>query len=100
MREMGYHERIFDLLDERPLTKSELRDFCGVLLGESHVDGIPDPSLDWEGFLRRLDDWLKQKDEAAEQWVRNKLDACVLLFMVVDSSSIGFRLGHTRCFMS
>lgn len=73
MREMGFHERIFDLLDERQLTKSELRDFCSILLGEAHVDGMPDPSLDWEGFLRRLDVWLKQKDEAPEQWVSTLL---------------------------
>ena len=81
---MGFHERIFDLLDERPLTKSELRDFCAVLLGEAHADGIPDPSLDWEGFLRRLDAWLKQKDEVEEQWVSTGMSSVLNFSNVVD----------------
>ena len=39
-------------------------------MGASIVDGMPDPSLNWEAFLRRLDHWMKQKDEAPDQWVR------------------------------
>ena len=50
LREMGYHDRVFDMLDERPLTKSEVRDFCALLFGEQDFDGVPDPSLDWNGF--------------------------------------------------
>ncbi|CAB9500767.1 expressed unknown protein [Seminavis robusta] len=68
MREMGYHDRVFDMLDERRLTKSELSDFVGILVGGSFMDGMPDPNVDWESFLRRLDSWLKQKDHAPEQW--------------------------------
>ena len=33
MREMGFHDRVFDMLDERTLTKSELRDFFRLLFG-------------------------------------------------------------------
>merc|ERR1712187_890625 len=51
MREMGYHDRVFDMLDERLLTKSELRDFMYLLFGEENMDGVPDPSVNWEGFL-------------------------------------------------
>jgi hypothetical protein len=48
LREMGYHDRLFDLLDERCLTTDELREFCSMLL----LDGVasaelPDPSADW-----------------------------------------------------
>lgn len=32
-RELGYQHRIFDLLDERPLTKDEVVEFCSLLLG-------------------------------------------------------------------
>jgi len=51
MREMGYHDRVFDMLDERRLTKGELRDFCGLLFGLTDFDGVADPSYDWHTFL-------------------------------------------------
>ncbi|CAB9507730.1 expressed unknown protein [Seminavis robusta] len=50
MRELGFQERIFDLLDERPLTKTELRDFVAILFGSDAMDGVPDPFMDWDGF--------------------------------------------------
>jgi len=51
MREMGYHDRVFDMLDERTLTKGELRDFCRLLFGMNDFDGVADPSNDWPTFL-------------------------------------------------
>lgn len=51
MREMGYHDRVFDMLDERTLTKGELRDFCRLLFGMNNFDGVADPSFDWGAFL-------------------------------------------------
>lgn len=59
MREFGFHDRVFDMLDERLLTKSELRDFCFLLFGEDNFDGVPDPSLDWNGFIRNVERLLK-----------------------------------------
>jgi len=53
-REMGFHDRTFDMLDERALTKGELRDFFAILFGEEHFDEIPDPSTDWNGFIQRI----------------------------------------------
>ena len=48
MREMGYHHRIFDMMDERPFTYEELREFCSLLLiDRSPSDELPDPSADW-----------------------------------------------------
>ena len=48
LREMGYHDRVFDLLDERRLTTEELRDFCSVLLIDNGTSAeLPDPSGDW-----------------------------------------------------
>ncbi len=49
-RELGYHDRLFDLIDERSLTKGELRDFCVLLFGTEY-SAIPDPVVDWKGFL-------------------------------------------------
>jgi Mg-chelatase subunit ChlD len=48
LREMGYQHRSFDMLDERPFTHEELRDFCSLLLNNKYPsDKLPDPSLDW-----------------------------------------------------
>ena len=67
MREMGYHDRVFDMLDERLLTKSELRDFCSLLFGEENFDGVPDPSMDWNGFVQNMQRMLNRE---SMQWVR------------------------------
>ena len=48
LREMGYHDRVFDMMDERQFTHEELREFCSVLLlDKSPSDELPDPSADW-----------------------------------------------------
>merc|ERR1719203_1624395 len=49
-REMGFYHRLFDLLDERLLTKGELREFCYLLFGEDVFDSVPDAEADWDGF--------------------------------------------------
>jgi len=50
-RELGYHDRLFDLIDERRLTISEMRDFCQFLVG---TDALPDPSVDFDLFATQL----------------------------------------------
>ena len=54
MRELGFHDRVFDLLDERALTASELRDFCSILFGWEHMDGVPDAAVDFDGFYLEI----------------------------------------------
>lgn len=54
MREMGFHSKLFDLLDEQQLSKGELRDFCRILFGDNLMDGVPDPEADWKGFYRDI----------------------------------------------
>jgi hypothetical protein len=54
LRELGFYDRVFDLIDERTLTKSELREFCVLLFGEEHFDSVPDPSIDWIGFMNDI----------------------------------------------
>merc|ERR1712187_375017 len=51
MREMGHHDRLFDLIDERPFSKDEVRDFLALVLGNDSFDGVQDPSVDWDAFL-------------------------------------------------
>uniref|UniRef100_A0A7S1GJZ3 VWFA domain-containing protein n=1 Tax=Cyclophora tenuis TaxID=216820 RepID=A0A7S1GJZ3_CYCTE len=60
-REMGYHHRVFDMIDERTLTKSELREFCELLFGVDKFDGVPDPAVDWMGFSARIEAMLRQE---------------------------------------
>lgn len=71
LREMGYHDRIFDMLDERRLTKTELRDFCLLLFGEDNFDGVPDPSFDWVGFINRIE-MLQEKENSQWNPIRNR----------------------------
>ena len=62
-RELGYHNRVFDFLDERPLTKGELTSFCSILFG-SPMEEIPDPYADWKGFLQYIQSRLVHEDES------------------------------------
>jgi len=61
MREMGYHDRVLDMLDERLLTKTELRAFMSLLFGEEHMDGVRDPSVDWAAFVSDVEELLKKE---------------------------------------
>ena len=66
MREMGQSSELFDLLDERTLTRDELAEFCQLIFGTPEERGegdrpLPDPNRDWQGFLDRIQEW--QKDE-------------------------------------
>eukprot|EP00545_Synedropsis_sp_CCMP1620_P011671 CAMPEP_0119008938 /NCGR_PEP_ID=MMETSP1176-20130426/4027_1 /TAXON_ID=265551 /ORGANISM="Synedropsis recta cf, Strain CCMP1620" /LENGTH=366 /DNA_ID=CAMNT_0006961359 /DNA_START=82 /DNA_END=1179 /DNA_ORIENTATION=+ len=58
-REMGFFHRIFDLIDERKLTKSEVREYLQLLLGD--LDGVPDPSIDWLGFCNEIEGLLRKQ---------------------------------------
>lgn len=72
MREMGFHNRLFDLLDERPLTRDELRDFCMLLFGTGHFDGVPDPEVDFRGFADAVHKMVK-KEKSHWNPVKNKV---------------------------
>ena len=65
MREMGFHDRTFDMLDERKLTKSELRDFCHLLFGDENMDGVADPNVEWHRFAKDIDRLLRNEKQ---QW--------------------------------
>jgi len=62
LREMGYHDRIFDMMDERPFTHEELRRFCSMLLNDkSPSDDLPDPSVDWDEFSKTVKNMLAKQ---------------------------------------
>lgn len=64
-RELGFHDRVFDLIDERSLTKGELRQFLVILFGESKFDSVPDPNIDWMGFVAEI---TRMVQEEEHQW--------------------------------
>jgi hypothetical protein len=76
MREMGFHNRLFDLLDERKLSKDELRDFLKILFGTGPMDEAPDPEADWKGFVETV---AKMVDKEKKQWnpVKQKMEPWV-----------------------
>ncbi len=55
-REMGFYHRVFDLLDERALTKDDTMEFLIILFGAETFDPNVSPSIhnDWNGFLQYL----------------------------------------------
>jgi hypothetical protein len=55
-REMGFHHRVFDLLDERPLTKDDLLEFLTVLFGAEAFETNVAPNIHthWNDFLQYL----------------------------------------------
>lgn len=55
IRELGFYDKTFDLIDERKLHKEELVPFFRVLFGSGAMDGIADPDVDWEAFVRRIE---------------------------------------------
>jgi hypothetical protein len=60
-REMGYHHRIFDLLDERLLNKDELYEFLCLLFGKDALQSAPDIHADWSGFCNVLSKVVQQQ---------------------------------------
>jgi len=78
MRELGFQHRIFDLLDERRLGLSELTEYCIFLFGIGEFDGVPDPAIDFQGFLSAVKRIVKGENY---QWhpVKMKLKPLVSL---------------------
>jgi len=54
MREMGQANALFDLLDERPLTKDEIRQFCSLLFWGKSAATFTDEN--WDTFLQQTKD--------------------------------------------
>lgn len=66
MREMGFYHRILDLLDEQPLSKSDVRDFVHLLFGPFDT---PDPDLYWDQFCTAVEHIQQQQQfHKVPQW--------------------------------
>jgi hypothetical protein len=61
MREMGFQHRVFDMLDERLLSKDELVEFLIVLFGEEVLDNVPNVHDNWKGFTNALARIVKER---------------------------------------
>ena len=53
-RELGYHDRLFDLIDERPLTRGEARSFCCLIFGIKNEEELPDPAIHFSEFVKAV----------------------------------------------
>jgi len=53
-REMGFRDRLFDLIDERALTQDEMIKFCELLFGVDPMRNLPDPYVEWPKFVEEL----------------------------------------------
>jgi hypothetical protein len=51
-REFGMHNRIFDLLEEKPMTPTQVKEFIEAILG---CKKMPEPELNLKAFLQALD---------------------------------------------
>jgi hypothetical protein len=84
IREMGFHHRLFDLLDERKFSIDEMREFFVLLFGPDAMDGVPDPNLDFNGFCYAVDHAIRKEGklwnpvtEKMSYWVdMKKLKSC------------------------
>ena len=90
MRELGFYDRSFDMIDERSLTKSEIRDYCAILFGEEHLDGIPDPFVDWKGFVSKISD-IVHKGKHYWNPLKKKM------MPLIDTKLLYRKYGHANC---
>jgi len=69
IRESGYRHYLLDLIDERPLTVGELKEFCSLLFGDLN---LPNPETNWGDFANYLRKIVQQE---SCQWnpMRRKL---------------------------
>jgi hypothetical protein len=81
----AFHDRIFDLLDERPLTNGEARSFCCLLFGIENELELPDPAINLKEFIKAVDDRLLGE---RKQWNPVKKVSYVLIFISLVASPI------------
>ena len=77
-REMGYHHRVFDLLDERLLSMDELYEFLTLLFGKEAMRQAPKPKEDWAGFISVLHEVLRLEAKRSQiHWIdMDQLEKC------------------------
>ena len=90
MRESGFNDRVFDFIDQQALTKTKLRQFCTSLFGQENFDGVPDPSVNWKGFIAEIGR-LNSRESTSYNPVKKKvlpwIDISVLQKMYSESTT-------------
>ncbi len=78
-REMGFYHRVFDMIDEKALSKSELREYVRLIFGETNIDGLPDPEFEWSEFCKKVNELSKKEPKQynpitrkVEPWINVK----------------------------
>ena len=72
LREWGTPQKMFDLLDERPLNGSEIRKMAALIYGPGPADELPNPDIDFKAFDAALNA-LQQPHPEVHCPARNKL---------------------------
>jgi hypothetical protein len=71
-REMGFHHRLLDLLDERRFALDEVCEFLQLLFGESATRR--DPQTNWEDFIKDLKEITMSEEEPTYDPIRNRIN--------------------------
>ena len=85
IREFGFHDKVFDLIDERLLSRSDLRAYIAILTNKS-VREVPDPSLDWLAFSKYADEAIRPLGKLYDP---NKKRPAKLVDLAVMATSYG-----------
>ena len=81
---------MFDLIDERPFSKEEVRDFLALIVGNDSFDGAVDPSVDWNAFLKTVSR-LMEKEKKVYNPIRHRSKSWVSI------KKLNRRLGPKTC---
>jgi hypothetical protein len=61
-REMGFHHPLFDVIDERPLEKIELRPFLSLILGQEPFYDAPDANSNMDKFISFVEELVEREE--------------------------------------
>lgn len=89
-REMGYHHRIFDLLDERLLNKDELLEFVKLLFGPTDF-AWTDPHADFKEFCHQVEQVAKTESNQFNPYTQ-KMEPWIDVKQLKKCYGGGFRL--------
>jgi hypothetical protein len=92
LRELGYHDRLFDLIDNRKLSSSEVRDYCSLVFGPDAFDGVPDPTVDWKSFSKVLTRVLNSNQDRFYNPIKKKTTK------ILDIMKLDRLYSHKMCF--
>jgi len=98
-REIGYQNRIFDLLDERPLNQDEVYEFCVMLFGQAFAKTC-NRNDKWSDILDNIERFLGREQKHLNP-VSRKMEPLINLKRLKNQFATGFigklkRVGGTK----